>query len=154
MGSTDKSANIVFGKGYEIPKVCVLAGSAYGRYLANHDEFGAMEQVPAKNLKDMLQMLKEGYCNGVIHTKMHLQYLEGGSFKGSSTCDDLADDSFRVRVTGELAHVTHTRTQTQDHTYVCTHTRKSLTHTQTHTHEHTRTHTKASKHKFIHTHTL
>jgi hypothetical protein len=68
-----------------------------------------MEQVPAKNLKDMLQMLKEGDCHGVIHTKMHLDYMEGGSFKGSSTCDDLADDSFQVKVTGELAHVTHTR---------------------------------------------
>ena len=50
----------------------------------------------------MLQFLKEGKCHGVIERSIHNEYLEGGSFKGSSMCEDLSDPSFRVKLTGEF----------------------------------------------------
>merc|ERR1719453_226820 len=58
-------------------RVCVLGGSAYSNFLANHETYRYLTQVPvAGGLRPMVEKLIAGECEGIVERKMHLEYVE------------------------------------------------------------------------------
>ena len=60
-------------------KVCVLKSSAYANYLAGHEKYKYLTQVPVDNLLLMAKALAAGECDGIVERRMHLEYLQSAA---------------------------------------------------------------------------
>jgi hypothetical protein len=77
-------------------RACVLANSAYANFLKKSDKYGVMEphMVEVDSIDGMCEQLEIGNCDGIIHVRMKLDYIEYGGlekFTGLKVVDELPD---------------------------------------------------------------
>eukprot|EP00935_MAST-01C_sp_MAST-1C-sp1_P001987 g1987.t1 len=54
---------------------CVLANSAYSKFLQSSEAYGQIKQVPIKDLSSMVEAVASGRCSAIIERQMHLEHV-------------------------------------------------------------------------------